>query len=594
MSFVSGQYLDYRVAKRFEDGGGLPSFLTQPYAAEQIYGGFVEGEIMHISPPNAKSQMMVDTPLGKGSGIFFGFLWQMRKLGFHVQKVSEWIEISPVHSQYYQLTVQQKQTLEGQVKTALAGVQTSISDFELLSHDIRRYREYMNYFENIERGKKERDAELVRRNNQTLKSIFIDQVDVHSGEGVALKLIASRWPTIIVDFMRIKDEDEDPAKIAKEYGFSEAEGVVLATKNKIFKQWRDLFREAVMSRYQHLKELVNARGRSITEYRNMVKPYIMRHKMIRELGETKEGRGVLQSFSWWRPATQAVSLDIGEYWMWKPFAAPEFQRASAQYNKEKVPLMRMPFPQQMKDDLKDNWDAVKDTISKEGFEKIDLFLTGIEPVDKWVWFLKDKMVEHYQKFYNYRATLDAVDVLRARKKLAEQYAEYGRWDWQPSPYFVCLELPTFRVVVRNPDGTESETFIFGSYPDRPMMTPIDTQNVMVLRFLELALQEKEMENYITDMVGESVEGKKTEEVVKEDYPYLHGVGKPKAKTVAKPRIPAKTAQELSRFRRNIRFVKPGPYESMFMERVAAIMVKDVTQSTYAFARSYLKSAMGVP
>jgi len=588
MSFVGGEYLDHGRAKTKDDGGGLPSYLNSGYGAEP-FAGFIPGEISHVAPPNAKCQMMIDTPLGKGSGIFFGFLWQMRKLGFHVQKVSEAIEISPVHSQYYQLTVQQKQTLEGQVKSALAGVQTSISDFELMSHDIRRYREFMNYYENIERGKKEKDENLVRINNQTLKSVFIDQVDVHSGEGVALKLIASRWPTIIVDFMRISDEDEDPAKIAVKYQFSEAEGVVLATKNKIFKQWRDLFKEAVTSRYQHLRELVGARKRSIDEYRNMVKPYIMRHKMIKELGESKSGRGLLKTFSWWRPATQAVSLDIAEYWMWKPFVAPEFHRPSAQNFEEDVSVTskKLPFPEPMRDEIKAKLGEIKDAK----LDKTKTFLTGIEPVDKWVWFLKDEMVEYYKKNENYRAGLDVVDVLRARKKLSDQYAEYGRWDWQPSPYFTCLEMPTFRVVVRNPDGTESETFIFGSYPDKPMMCPLDTQNVMVVRLLELALQEKELENYINDMVGESIGGKDVKEVVKDDYPYLMGGGKPAAK---KTFIPKGINVKPSDFQRNFKLVRSGPYDAIFMERVAAIMVKEIVASTYSFARSYIKSAVGVP
>lgn len=587
MSFVGGEYLDYKRAKDWPEGG--LSYILGKSPSEGGIKGFVPGEIAHAVPPNAKTQLMIDTPLGKGSGIFFGFLWQMRKKGFHVQKVDESIEISPVHTQYYQITVQQKQTLEGQIKSALAGIQTSISDYELLAHDIRRYREYMNYFENIERGRKEGDEELVRRNNQTLKSIFIDQVDVHTGEGVALKLIASRWPTIIVDFMKIKDDDEDPRKIANDYGFSEAEGVVLATKNKIFKQWRDLFKEAVMSRYKHLKELVSARERSIDEYRNMVKPYVLRHKMIREFGDSTSGRAVLKSFSWWRPATQAVSLDAAEYWIWRPFAAPELHRAPAIRYEEETDIFRSEIPAAMKHAARQSWDAVKDA----GFKKLKTFVTGIEPLDDWVWFLKGKLEEYYQKRFGYRATLDIVDVLKARKALEDMYKEYSRWDWIPSPYFMTLEVNTFRVVIRNPDGTEGETFIIGSYPDRPFTAYFDTQNVMVVRMLELRLQEKELERYITDMVGESAGGEEIKKVMEGDYPYLHGVGKPKEEKKGDWERKVKDMTKRG-FGQNIRFTRPGPYDSVFMERVAAIMVKNIVQSTYGPAVKYLKSAAGVP
>ena len=586
MSYCAGKYLDHKSAME-----GLPKMLSKAYGAEP-FPGFIPGEIAHMAPPNARAQMMLDTPIGKGSGIFFGFLWQMRKLGFHVAKVQEWIEISPVHSQYYQLTVQQKQTLEGQVKNALHGVHTSITDFELLAHDLRRYREYMNYFEGIEKAKAEKDSDLERRNNQTLKSIFIDQVDVHTGEGVALKLIASRWPTIIVDFMKIKDSDLDPPKIARDYGFSEAEGVVLATKNKIFQQWRSLFLEAVKSRYHNLREMAGARKRSIDEYKNMVRPYILRHRMIREFGETPESKKVIQSFSWWRPSSQAVSIDAAEYWLWKPFMIPEIHRASAVRYDQELPIEKMGWSEPIMSEIKENYGRLKEAKLHE----VKTFPSGIEPVDNWVLFLRDEMVKYYKEKYGYRSSLDIVDVFEARKSLINQFAEYSRWDWQPSPYFVCLELPTLRVVVRNPDGTESETFIFGSYPDMPMMAPLDTQNIMLVRLMELMLQNRETDNYITDMVGDTVDGKKIHDVVKDDYPYLMGEGKKSGKTVEGQGGGKKGPQvkQVTNMQKYFRFSRPGPYDALFMERVAAIMVKEISQSTFAFMKGYIKSAVGAP
>lgn len=585
MSFCGGEYLDHKKAKQDHTEGGMISYLgTSAGMAEDTYGGLIPGEFIHITAPNAKTQIMIDTPLGKGTGMFLGFLWQMRKKGFHIQKVSEAMEISPVHSQYYQLTIQQKQTLEGQIKTALTGVQTAISDYELISHDMRRYREYMNYFENIERGKKEKDADLEKRNVQTLKSLFIDQVDVHTGEGVALKLIASRWPTIIVDFMKIGDKDEDPKKIAKDYGFSEAEGVVLATKNKIFNQWRDLFKESVKSRWQHLKELMEARKRSIEEYRNMAKPYIMRYKMIREMGETAGGRAVLKSFSWSKPAAQALSWDSAEYWMWRPFWPPEIHRPSLQRNDEDVSITGFNLPEFAKQQLIES--------NKDKKKTLKVFPTGIEPVDKWVWFFKDEMVKYYKIRENFKSDLTAQDVLKARQELSDQFVEYGRWDWLPSPYFMCLEVDLFRIVQRNPDGTESETLIIGDYPRHPLMAIFNTQNAILVRLLELKLQHKELERYITDMIGETAEGEKAEDLMKENYPYLSGVEPEKKKKENK--VVEKINIDKTRLQRYIRFTRGGPYHTSFMERIAAMMLKEIGQSTYAYTTKYFKSAAGVP
>lgn len=546
--------------------------------------GFVPGELMSLAAPNARAQFYVDTPLGKADGIFFGLLYLMRRKGFDVHKVSEWIEISPVHPQYYQLTIQQKQTLENQIKTALAGVQTAISDYELLFHDWRRYKEYLDYFNKIEEAKKEKDEEKMRENERILRSIFVDQVDVHTGEGVALKLIVPRWPTIIVDFMRLSDEDTDPKKIAKKYEFSEVEGLVLSVKNKLYLKWRDFFYNTVKSRFQHLTELMKARERSIKEYRNMIRPYMARFRHIREMGETTEGQKLLHEQSWWRPATQAVSVDASEYWLWKPFWPAEIHRPPLGGEKENVSISRAPFDRVVRDYLRANWDFIKDE-----YKTITTSPTGIEPLDKWVIYLQDKMVKHYHKTEGYRSILTARDILEVRNDFVNMYEKMERWNWLLSPYFMTVELNIFRIVFRLADGTEGETLIIGSYPDLALCVKMDTQNVLLLRMLELKLQEKEFLSWITDMMGESVEGKKIEEFLSETHPMIF-----KSEKMPMPgeyKIPD-LKKDYGSFLRKIRFFRPGPYDSVFFERIAALAVKDIAQTAFADTKRYIKSAMG--
>jgi hypothetical protein len=50
----------------------------------------------------------------------------------------------------------------------------------------------------------------------------------------------------------------------------------------------------------------------------------------------------------------------------------------------------------------------------------------------------------------------------------------------------------------------------------------------------------------------------------------------------------------TKFEKYIRFTRGGPYHTIFMERVAAMMLKEIGQSTYAYATKYFKSAAGVP
>jgi len=554
---------------------------------------FIPGQFISIAPLNQQTQFEITTPLGKGTGVLYSFLFEMSKNAFNISKVSEWSEISPVHSQYYQLTVQQKQQLEGQIKTALGGIATAVSDYELVAHDMRKYSEYIKYFQNIEKGKKEKNEELIKENDRVLKSIFIDQVDVHTGEAIALKLIAGRWPTIIVDFMRLGDDDLDPKKIAKKYEFTEAEGVVLATKNKLFVQWKDMFKDTVLRRFTSLKSLESSRKFSIQEYKNMAKPYINRYRHIREWGETDEGRAILRQFSWARSSTTAVSVDFAEYWLWKAFFVPELHKSTAELSDMKVNIKKIGFPEEFRRMIKNEWDDLK-----EDYKKIPIFPTKIEPIDSWVMLLKKKLEEHYQKTNSFKIILTAKDVLEARKNMIEMYIGKG---WPQSPNFVTIQIPVLRIVIRLSDGSEQEVVQMGTSNDSPFKVILETQNVILFRLLELKLLEKEFEYYISDILGETIEGQKIDKFLKEQYPILQEdsekLQKDSEKKSEKPKI-KKGVEKSTKFMTNvgkkISLVKPGPYERVFIDRIASTYFKELAASTFVPAMKFLRNASGFP
>jgi len=68
--------------------------------------------------------------------------------------------------------------------------------------------------------------------------MFIDQVDINLPEGVSMRSIAPRWPTIIADFQQLSDEEDTTEKIKKKIDVSKAEAVILATKVRLFKKWK--------------------------------------------------------------------------------------------------------------------------------------------------------------------------------------------------------------------------------------------------------------------------------------------------------------------------------------------------------------------
>lgn len=541
-------------------------------------GFIIEGRVFHVSPYNQRMILDLSTPPGKASGILLGFLFQLKKWGFHVEKVKEWMEISPVHAPYYEITIRQKQTLERQIKEGLAGISSAVSDFELLLHDLRKYKEYLDYFEKIERGKKEKKPELIAEGEQTLKAIFIDQVDVHTGEGIALKLIAPRWPTIIADFMKLTDEDVDPKDIAKKYKISEAEGVVLATKNKLYMEWREMFRGTVSGRYERIKGLTEARKKSIQEYRNMLRPYITRFRSIRELGETPEGRRILEGISWYRPAAHAVSVDISTIWAWKAYHPPELFKVPTEVPEVKKSIFKIKFPTEFKKAIRKAFKEKPELIKKYG--EIYTSPTGIEPLDKWVLkFIREIENEYKIKF-------SVPDILDAREKLIGLYTSYG---WTRDPYFMVLEATAMRTVMRMPDGSELEDIWL-----EPLRSYMDTQNVILLRLLELKAKEKELENYISQMLGEAAELKEKkmtiEEIVKEEYPLLFE-GKPVVEKKGGKKL--KVAEFL---KEKVLFsiIKPGPYETTFDDRVTAMYFREIADVLWKPSLNYLKGSVGVP
>jgi hypothetical protein len=480
------------------------------------------------------------------------------------------MEISPVHSQYYQLTIQQKQQLEGQIKSGLASVMSAVSDFELLFHDLRKYKDHVDTFEKIEKGKKENKEELTKEGEQSLKAIFIDEVDVHTGEGIALKLIAPRWPTIIADFMQLTDEDKDPKNIAKNYNISEAEGVVLATKNKLYIDWKKIFKQTVYDRFNRLFAMCKARKNSIKEYKDMLKPYITRYRSISELGLKPEGRRFLEATSWTRPGAQAVSVDRSVIWAFKSFHPPDFYRAGMEtFRGEKVDVRRMPFPKEFREEVIKNYDALKE----EDLGEVDISLNGIEPLDKYVIKYAPVIEDHY------KVKFTPVDILKVRKDFLKMCEEYSWYD----PYFCVLDMTITRMTVRMQNGTELEDITID-----PFLPYMDTQNVMLLRMLEIKAQELELERYISEMIGEMPEGKKVEDVLKE-YSDLFEYKEEEKKEEKK-----KKSDALKKLGAGFSLFKPGKYEPHFEDNVNGVYFREMRDFAIAPAIGFWKGAFEVP
>ncbi|MEM7827485.1 MAG: hypothetical protein QXD72_02135 [Candidatus Aenigmatarchaeota archaeon] len=85
---------------------------------------------MGINANNFEGEITLDLtgPLGSLSGIFYSLMFELGRRGFAIFKIEESIDVSPVFKQYYDLTIQQKQVLEAQVKVGLGQIATAINE----------------------------------------------------------------------------------------------------------------------------------------------------------------------------------------------------------------------------------------------------------------------------------------------------------------------------------------------------------------------------------------------------------------------------------------------------------------------------------
>ena len=95
--------------------------------------------------------------------MWISFLCWLTNKGYKIQKFDESLEVSPVDSGYYALTQRQKEEMEAKIKHGLESVANTVAEYELLMHDLRRYKEFLK---------------LITTNDEhALRAIFIDEVD---------------------------------------------------------------------------------------------------------------------------------------------------------------------------------------------------------------------------------------------------------------------------------------------------------------------------------------------------------------------------------------------------------------------------------
>ncbi|MBL7206264.1 MAG: hypothetical protein ISS36_01555 [Candidatus Aenigmarchaeota archaeon] len=491
------------------------------------------------SPPGAKGDMFFIRPKemnmildftalrGGGSNIYYSLIYQLPKWDFTVKKIDEYIEVTPTWAEYYNITIAQKQKLEQAIKTGLTSATQAVADFELLNHDARRYKEMLDYFK------------AAKKDEHILRSLFLDRVDVHTGEGYSLVTMARRWPTIITDFIRMKEELTERDDIRKELDVSMAEATVLKTKNDLFKEWKALFFPTVKERYARIQTLVEARKRSVDEYKNWLKPYIAKFKMIREKAEAKPTE-ILQN-PYVTPGFGQSQADMGvRLWAYKCYGPAERGKPeSIVYGK-------------------DGW--------------------LVNPYDDFAHEWKEKI----EKYYDIEISDEEVEKIM-KTSVGGKPLDPHRF------YYMLFDIKFMLSLVRTPppEGFES---------DNAMIMPITayemSQNVMLVFLIELYAREKVFTKYINEIIGssereEEIE-KEVEKMFEDEEPEKHADLKKAGEKIKSGG--SKVNSGMSKFFHI--FVKKGPYENTVKERVSK-MHNPVTGANYKTITQFLMDKMQV-
>lgn len=499
------------------------------------------GSFMCGSPLEMEIDFDFTGPRGSGPNVYYSYVFQLPKWGFNVKKVDEWVEVTPEFAEYYQITMEQKRKLMESIKSGLAEATKAVADYELMAHDVRRYREILDYFK-----KGSKDEHVIR-------SLFVDRVDAFTGEGYSMVTMAKRWPTIISDFIRMKEEWTDVNKIRQELDVSQAEATVLKTKNELFKEWKTMFLPAIKERYARIHNITEARKKSINVYKEWLKPYISQVKMIRERTEKKPSINVNNPY--FTPGFGQTQAQTGvRIWGWRPFTPADLRRKSME--KEE------PWKNSKGKALKFVVNPY-DEHAKEWKERIEEKY-GVEISDDDVWDIAKGAVSNDEMDPN------------------QIYYEFFEGVFQ-------LNL------IKTPPPESMDV-------DNLMITPLKawyiSQNVILGHLIELKARELAFEDEVNKMIGApEFEEKKLEEIEKEFEKVEEEVaGKTEKESKLKGFVDAvnsagsKVKKPLESF--FYLFVRRGPYEPIFKERVSKMFSRAMGPS-YKKQLDLLKSEMGV-
>jgi hypothetical protein len=499
--------VDYFLFKAREQKGIFGEVAVSPALIDQI---------VTLNPVTLEGQAEI---------IYNIFIYRVFKWHYWVEKADEIVKVTPTPPPAFAPMMAQKERLEGHIKSGLASAAQAVADYELLKHDERKYREILDYFK------------MGEKDEHVLRALFVDRVDAYMGEGYSMITMTKRWPTIIGDFLKMKGEWTDIETIKKNLKVTQVEANVLKTKNELFREWKKLFFPDVRERYVRIKNLLESRRRSVHEYREWLKPYINRLKLIKEEAEIKDEASELTDI------TKLSFTPQGEVnaklWFWKPIKPEEVGQPMIISGWGEVPAY-------------DDW-VKEHIVALEAKYDVEI------PEEKILGFIKD-----------WKSGGRGL----AGKRLGDVFAMY------PAPrlderYFYVF-LVDLDYVCQYKKGSTGPMVVEDQYWHfHPFLI---SKNFLVFALLELEFRKEKFRQEIKRLIGVTEIEKELGEEVKKEWPWVtdkkrgkepfqkrwkKSWGETKVRWVFRRRKVKKALKPLLRF-----FIKPGPYEINVAERIS--------------------------
>ncbi|MEM5820465.1 MAG: hypothetical protein QW678_02375 [Candidatus Aenigmatarchaeota archaeon] len=427
---------------------------------------------------------------GKATEIIYSIIFGYGKKGFDVFKVDENLYVSSAYQPFYSNIRKQKEEIENNIKAQLAQIATAITDTQLIAHDYRKYKYFLKIFLELdeiqkklnEEKNKEKIEELKKRKKeleQSLRNIFIDQVDIYTGDFSIINMARTRWTTFISDFLSLEEEKTPEDILQKFPNITKAEAIQLAKKNQLYLIWREEFKRVVKEREAELRKLLIMRKNSIDKYKEMLRPLIARYFSFKE----EPSIFTSTSLSFIKPATYPLLIESTKLWLIK--SIPPFYFEYEKIRQASLSLERIGL-------ISEN---IIKLVDKSKEEKIKKIVMPVEPsVDRVV--LAGLEVIN-QKFGTNFSINDVLDIRESIYK-KEYEVSPDKERWKLSPYYVFVEISLDRVLLKTYSGIEIEDFAFSIKPY------LISQNLAFLMYLQTKALDTYYEQQINSFFGESL------------------------------------------------------------------------------------------